>query len=200
MIPFVIDEIVFDRLDEARVRLRMLVGRCRLHQFMGEGIDIEMALARPVNAIGPVQARVEPLRRIGRRHLHGEHVAHFVEEGLRIGFRVEIFPLPAPIGPGARKSIEDLLCRCLAGLALFLRQELERGSSATERQRKEGTFSSSTRFSCAGTPALRKYFCAITSVATCDQCSGTSIVSRRNTIEPSGLRISLTAVRNGIPA
>ena len=39
-----------------------------------------------------------------------------------------------------------------------------------------------------------------TSVATCDQCSGTSMFSRRNTIEPSGLRISLVAVRNGISA
>jgi len=62
--------------------------------------------------------------------------------------------------------------------------------SGTERHSQDGTVSSSTFFSRAATPALRKYFCASTSEATCDQKSGTSTFSRRNTIEPSGLRIS----------
>ena len=60
-------------------------------------------------------------------------------------------------------------------------------SSATERHRKEGTVSSSTFFSRGGTPALRKYFCASTSDATCDQNSGTSTFSALNTTEPSGI-------------
>ena len=55
---------------------------------------------------------------------------------------------------------------------------------------------SSTFFSRAGTPALRKYFCASTSAATCDQASGTSMSSAWNTTEPSGLRISLVVRRN----
>ena len=42
-------------------------------------------------------------------------------------------------------------------------------SSGTERHSQDGTVSSSTFFSRAGTPALRKYFCAMTSAATCDQ-------------------------------
>ncbi len=50
-------------------------------------------------------------------------------------------------------------------------------ASATERHRKEGTEFSSTFFSRDGTPALRKYFCASTSEATCDQNSGTSTLS-----------------------
>jgi hypothetical protein len=73
-------------------------------------------------------------------------------------------------------------------------------SSGAERHRKEGTVSSSTRFNCAGTPALRKYFCASTSEATCDQASGTSTFSALNTVEPSGLRISDVVKRNWISA
>ena len=49
-------------------------------------------------------------------------------------------------------------------------------------------------------PALRKYFCASTSTATCDQALGTSISSSRKTTEPSGLRISLQAVRKAMPS
>ena len=60
--------------------------------------------------------------------------------------------------------------------------------------------SSSTFFSRAGTPALRKYFCARTSDATCDQNSGTSTFSALNTTEPSGFLISLVVRRNAISA
>ena len=49
----------------------------------------------------------------------------------------------------------------------------------------------------AGTPALRKYFCARMSQATWLHSAGTSIPSAWKTTEPSGLRISLVAVRNG---
>jgi hypothetical protein len=38
------------------------------------------------------------------------------------------------------------------------------------------------------------------SAATCDQAAGTSMFSSLNTTEPSGLRISLVAERNSIPA
>jgi hypothetical protein len=72
--------------------------------------------------------------------------------------------------------------------------------SASERHSHDGTVSSSTFFRRAGTPALRKYFCAMTSAATCDQLAGTSTSSARNTMEPSGLRISDVVSRNSIPA
>ncbi len=68
-------------------------------------------------------------------------------------------------------------------------------SSATERHSQEGTVSSSTRFRAAGTPALRKYFCARISEATWLQLAGTSMSSRRKTTDPSGFLISLTAFR-----
>ena len=73
-------------------------------------------------------------------------------------------------------------------------------SSGAERHSQDGTVSSSTFFSRAGTPALRKYFCASTSAATCDQAVGTSTSSARNTTEPSGLRISLAVSRNAMSA
>ncbi len=73
-------------------------------------------------------------------------------------------------------------------------------SSATWRQRKEGTSFSSTVFSRAGMPALRKYFCAMTSAATWLHAVGTSMPSSENTVEPSGLRISLLVARNAIDA
>ena len=73
-------------------------------------------------------------------------------------------------------------------------------SSGTERQSQDGTSFSSTFFRILATPALRKYFCARMSAATCDQLVGTCMFSSLNTTEPSGLRISLVAERNWIPA
>ena len=73
-------------------------------------------------------------------------------------------------------------------------------SSASERHSQEGTLFSSTRFRIAGTPALRKYFCARISVATWLHEAGTSMFSRRNTTDPSGFLISLIAWRNSSPA
>ena len=90
--PAVVDEVVLDRLDEAGVRLRMLVGRLRLGQLAGLEVDVEVALARPVDAVGPVQAGVEPLRRVRRRHLHRQHVDELVEERARVALRVSKWP------------------------------------------------------------------------------------------------------------
>ena len=103
-----VDEIVFDRLDEAGVRLGMFVGRLGLGQLAGEGVDIEMALAGAVDAIGPVQAGVEPLRRVRGDALGGEHIGKLVLEGSGVFFRCEILALPAPVGPGAGEAIKNL--------------------------------------------------------------------------------------------
>jgi hypothetical protein len=65
-----------------------------------------------------VQTGIEPLRRIRRAHLFGEHRAQFVEEGLRVVLAVEISALPAPIGPGAGKPIENLLSGFLISLVV----------------------------------------------------------------------------------
>ena len=47
-------------------------------------------------------------------------------------------------------------------------------------------------------PALRKYFWARMSHATCDQSAGTSISVIEKTTDPSGLRISLEVRRNSM--
>ena len=85
-----------------------------------------MALARAVDAVGPVQAGVEPLRRVRRGDLGGEHVAHLVVEGLRVLLGVEVLALPAPVGPRAGEAVEDLRGGHLAAVALLLRQRLQR--------------------------------------------------------------------------
>ena len=47
-----VDEIVVDGLDEAGVRLRVLVGRLGLRELAGLGVDVVVALARAVDAVG----------------------------------------------------------------------------------------------------------------------------------------------------
>ena len=134
----VVHEIVGDRLDEAGVRLRVLVGRLRLGELAGLEINVVVALARAVDAVRPVQTGVEPLRRVRRHHLHRQHVALLVEEGLRVGIAVEVAALPAPIGPRAGEAIEHLLGGILADDALLLGQDAERvlvGNRAPQERR-----------------------------------------------------------------
>ena len=92
------------------MRLRMFIGGFGPGQLAGLVVDVMMALRRAVDPIGPVQPRIEPLRRIRRRHLPRQHVAHFVVIRLGVAFGIEIPALPGPIGPGARKPVEYLLC------------------------------------------------------------------------------------------
>jgi hypothetical protein len=83
----------------------------------------------------------------------------------------------------------------------FVLGQVGKGGLVGDRAPQEGGNGlSSTFFSRAGTPALRKYFWARTSDATCDQDSGTSTFSALNTVEPSGLRISLVVRRNAMSA
>ena len=105
-----VDQIVGHALNEAGMRLGMLVGGFRLDQLAGLEIDIIMALRRTVDAIGPMQAGVEPLRGIGRAHLHRQHETVLVVEGLCIFLGGEMATLPAPIGPAACKAVKYLLC------------------------------------------------------------------------------------------
>src|SRR5262245_20388036 len=107
------------------MRLRMLVSRFRFRQLAGEGIDVVVALAWPVDAVSPVQAGVEPLRRVGRAHLRRQHVAQLVEEGLRVFLGIEVTALPAPIGPRTGKTVEHLLGADLADVTVLLGQRGE---------------------------------------------------------------------------
>ena len=169
-----VDEVVLDALDEAGVRLRMLVGRFRLGQLAGDRIDVIVALAGAIDAVGPVQAGVEPLRRVRRDHLLGQHEAQLVEEGLRVFFRSRS---SCPSSPNRSSSRRGDRTPAWRESSLTKRSDSRAGAasasvSGTERHSQDGTVSSSTFFRRAATPALRKYFCASTSEATCDQNSG----------------------------
>jgi len=108
------------------MRLRMFIGALRRHQLAGLEVDVVVALRRAVDAIGPKHAGVEPLRRIGRRHLAAQHEAHFVVIGAGVRFAVEITALPAPIGPGSCESVEHLLGATLRFGAFGRRQLFQR--------------------------------------------------------------------------
>ena len=101
--------------------------------------------------------------------------------------------MPASRSNTCRALVSEPLRSCSGSLA-------SAASSGTERHRKEGTSFSSTFFRRAATPALRKYFWARMSLATCENCAGTSMSASRKTIEPSGFLISLVALRNSISA
>src|SRR4029079_11037239 len=90
------------------------IRRRRWHGLAAAMIDKPVTLSRPVDAIGPMQAGVEPLRRIGRANLSCEHVGQLVVEDVRIRLAVEMPALPAPVGPGAGETMEHLLGGALA--------------------------------------------------------------------------------------
>ena len=105
---------------------------------------------------------------------------------------VEVAALPAPVGPGAGQPVEHLRALRSPPSRSPWRQPGERrfvGRAPPQPRRHAVLAAPALRR--AGTPALRKYFCASTSHATCDHAAGTSTSSWRNTTEPSGLRISL---------
>ena len=122
----VVDQVVGDALDEAGVRLRPLVGGGRGVHLPGPVLRPEVALRRTVDAIGPVQAGVEPLRRVGGRLLRRQHVAQLVVEGAGAGLVVEVAALPAPVGPGAGHPVEDLAGTALAPAAHLRRYQRQR--------------------------------------------------------------------------
>src|SRR5439155_8586862 len=63
----------------------------------------------PIDAIGPEEPGVEPLRAVGRAHLARQHHPELVVERAGVLLAIEIAALPAPIGPGAGEPVEALL-------------------------------------------------------------------------------------------
>ncbi len=104
----VADQVVFDGEDETGVGLGPFVGGGRFLYPVSLRIEEIMALRRPVDAVGPVQPGVEPLRRVGRRHLAGQHVAHLVVVVPGVFLGIEVFVFPTPIGPAPGHAVEHL--------------------------------------------------------------------------------------------
>ncbi len=92
----------------AGVRLGALVGGAGPGQDPGVRVDVVVALGGPAEAVGVVKTRVEPLGRVGRRDLGGEHGAELVVEGACVRWSVEIAIFLAPVHPAARQPVEDL--------------------------------------------------------------------------------------------
>ena len=90
------------------MRLRPLVGRGGALHRAAPVVGEVVALGRAVDPVSPVQAGVEPLRRVGRRVLTSQREAQLVEEGAGVVLAVEVAALPAPIGPGPGQTIEHL--------------------------------------------------------------------------------------------
>ena len=88
----------------------MLIARLGLRQLGGFVIDVVVALRRTIDAIGPVQSSVEPLRAVRRGALSCQHVAHLVKVCLCIGFGGEVSTFPAPIRPRTGQTVKNLLC------------------------------------------------------------------------------------------
>ena len=110
-------QIVGDALDEAGVRLRPFVSRVGLISLAVAMVDVPMALAGAVDAVGPVQAGVEPLRRVRRADLRRQHEAMFVVERARVVLAVEVAAFPSPVGPRTGHAVEDLPGAHLAAVA-----------------------------------------------------------------------------------
>ena len=103
-----VHQIVRHALDKAGVGLGPLVGGRGFLDIAGFRVHVAVALGRAGDAVGVVQAGVEPLRRIGRAHLLGEHVGQLVVEGLGVLGCIEVTVGLAPMTPAARHPMEDL--------------------------------------------------------------------------------------------
>ena len=85
-----------------------------------------MSLRRPFDAVGPKESCVEPLRRVWRGDLFGEHELHFVVEGSRIDVgAVEVSVFCSPVGPCPCEAGEDLFCAVFSCVLFFFVQGLQ---------------------------------------------------------------------------
>ena len=121
-----------------------------------------------------------------------EHGLQLVVERVRV-LLAEVAVLEAPVGPAAGQPAEHL---ARVGLALDGRMPARRLGRARSHS---GTPSSATGTSSVATPALRQYFCARMSTATCDHLAGACSVASKTT-EPSGLTMRDVRSANSTPA
>ena len=196
-----VHQVVGDALDEAGVRLGMLVGGLRHAAFARPMIDVMVALGRTVDAVGPVQARVEPLRRVGGAHLAGQHVAHLVEQGPGVGVGVEVPALPAPVGPTCRPGGRRRSWR-------WFRRSPASSSGQRGERRFVGDLAPTERrdvvlldrFQTRRDAGLAEVLLGDDVAGDLRPVLGDLEASRWKTTVPSGLRISLIASRNAMLA
>ena len=127
-----VDQLV---IRQARVRRDMLIRRRGPRHAARLGVHIIVPLRRPLDAVGPVQPRVEPLRTVRRRHLGRQHVTVLVEERPRVLLAAEVAALPAPVGPAARQPAEHL-----PGVGLLAGARIIRGRAAALQPARHARF------------------------------------------------------------
>ena len=79
--------------------------------LVGLGVDVPETLGWPGDAVGVVQAGVEPLRAVRGGHLGGQHVLDLVLERLSVLGGCEVSPLLSPVPPRGGEAVEDLAGR-----------------------------------------------------------------------------------------
>jgi len=107
------DEIVIHALNEASVNLWVGVSVGRDSDLTRRGVDVVVTLGRTSDAVGVIEAGVEPLRRIGRGHLGDEHVDQLIFEGLSVFPGREIGVSFAPPAPARGEPANHLLSGAL---------------------------------------------------------------------------------------
>ena len=103
-----VHEVVVDGLNETSVGSGTGIRIGRGGQFFGIGIDIPEALWRAGDPILVGETSVEPLRRIGGRHLAGQHELQFIFEHVGVVRRGEIAFFLTPPAPGFGEAVKDL--------------------------------------------------------------------------------------------
>ena len=103
-----VDQVVFDRLDEAGVGGGAGVGVGGGDGAPGDRVHVPEALGGAGEPVGVVQAGVEPLWAVGGGHLVDEHVAQFVLEGAGVGFGGEVAVALGPPAPGGGEAAHHL--------------------------------------------------------------------------------------------
>ena len=103
------DQVILHALDEAGVGLRVGVGVLGQADLAGLVVCDPVALRRAADAVRVVEAGVEPLRAVRRRHLVQEHVRQLVVERVRVLLAGEVAELLAPVLPAAGEAVHHLL-------------------------------------------------------------------------------------------
>ena len=103
-----INHVIRHGLDKAGMGLGMRVGVGAALHLSRCGLAVVMALRGTRDAVGIMEARVEPLGTIGSSHLVDEHVTELVFKGLRVLGRLEVAVLLGPAPPAAGEAPDDL--------------------------------------------------------------------------------------------
>ena len=103
-----------------------LIRRTGLASFACFRIGVIVALRTALNAVCPMDPRIEPLRRIRSGDLGSQHVTKLFIKRAGIPLACKITGLETPIGPTPRHAVEQLPGRTLRSITFLFRQGKQR--------------------------------------------------------------------------